>query len=287
MVEQITPITASAALSEFDALLRQTDPLAASHSPGIAEGRCFGIWRDKKLTTAIFLNPEYEGLAETACYICCHPERDAVFPMAEFRRWLQRIGQEQSHPNGFVLILSNRNEGLISHLSGKDYNLGFTLENYRIDQQFFSPAACSVTRRPFEAAHKYRYLSLWAHGFEALRRRIGLQPFLWASEYPEQALEEITPYIDKGSFHAYWLDDEPVGLAWHDKNYIANIVVTPARQNRGIGGQILGHLLPYIFTETGMDHAVLEVVGDNHAALRFYERYGFQKQSSLSLLWPI
>ncbi|GIX30774.1 MAG: ribosomal-protein-alanine acetyltransferase [Porticoccaceae bacterium] len=78
--------------------------------------------------------------------------------------------------------------------------------------------------------------------------------------------------------HQCWLAEEAGesmgAIVWRevcDEAELLNLVVAPARQGRGLGGRLLGHLLSAIGPERNL---FLEVRAGNLPALRLYRRFG-------------
>ena len=61
-----------------------------------------------------------------------------------------------------------------------------------------------------------------------------------------------------------------------DEGYISNVAVAPDARRRGIGDQLIRTLL-IRSAELGLSFVTLEVRSGNQAAIRLYEKHGFQK----------
>ena len=96
------------------------------------------------------------------------------------------------------------------------------------------------------------------------------------------SLESLTQEF-RDNPHAFYvvaeLEGKVVGYAglwWiFDEGHITNVAVRPEFRNRHIGEGILGVMIDFTAGE-GILHHTLEVRPSNEAAIRLYEKYGFQ-----------
>lgn len=103
----------------------------------------------------------------------------------------------------------------------------------------------------------------------------------------ETYVEDVNVYVDKLGKHAErfeaWSDRQLVGLlACYVNNtttreaFITMVCVLPDYSGRGIASELLKNTLQYCASQN-FDSVMLEVVNNNPAALKIYERKGFVK----------
>jgi diamine N-acetyltransferase len=86
----------------------------------------------------------------------------------------------------------------------------------------------------------------------------------------------------KAWFRAIYEGEEPAGFAmvWRDPDagefYLWRFMVDARFQGRGVGGRALELLIDEARAD-GVDEVKLSVVPGEHSALRFYERFGFER----------
>ena len=244
-------------------------------------GRALQITQDQQLLGAVLLDPDYEGMEELGCYINLpSPPSDPSDVNDLLEEISSHIGRHWPGRAFFLQVKLAPNIQISLEAAG--YELGFGFRQFRLDQEPTSSSAQTIEMRPFEEHYMPEYLSCWARGFEGLRRRIDLSPYLWALEYPQAARAEMDPFITSGQFRSYWQGNKLVGLAWHKEQFIENIVVHPDHQGQGIGTAIVEDLYRTRSAET----LFLDVVLENTDAIRFYEKCGFHPLNDSGLFWP-
>jgi GNAT superfamily N-acetyltransferase len=86
--------------------------------------------------------------------------------------------------------------------------------------------------------------------------------------------------VPTSAFAVLYVDQAPaaVGLAVAERGYVGlfNITTHPNMRNRGLGEQIVLHLLDWGKTQ-GATQSYLEVMIDNPSALRLYEKLGYHE----------
>lgn len=99
--------------------------------------------------------------------------------------------------------------------------------------------------------------------------------------WPKHAFEEIVEKEDADYFLAETKEQEIVGglvlFRILDEGDITNVAVKKAYQNQGIATALLRHALAY-GREKGLREFTLEVRVSNKAAIRAYEKVGFQSE---------
>lgn len=243
--------------------------------------RALQITQNHQLVGAVFLDPDYEGMEELGCYISLPHLPSGI---SRLEGLLEEITSHirRYWPDRKFFLQMELDPDIQISLEAAGYEMGFGFRQFKLDQNPTSSSAPDVEMRPFEEQHMSEYLSCWACGFEALRRRIDLKPYLWALEYSQTARAEMDPFITSGQFRSYWQGTLLVGLAWHKRNFIENIVVHPDHQGQGIGTAIMEDLYRTISGET----LFLDVVLENPDAIRFYEKCGFHALNDSGLFWP-
>jgi ribosomal protein S18 acetylase RimI-like enzyme len=100
----------------------------------------------------------------------------------------------------------------------------------------------------------------WNSALPTRPRRVGVR------EFREQTLDELVLVAVSGR--------EPVGFisVWKPSWFVHHLFVDPAFQGRNIGSRLLGHIAAL----AGEHEMGLKCQIENRAAIRFYERHGFQ-----------
>jgi len=104
----------------------------------------------------------------------------------------------------------------------------------------------------------------------------------FTDEYLDQARANVHQSPD--TLVEAYLGTEPIGLleldpekgAQDGAGHISFYYVTPDFRGRGLGVQFLGHAISF-YRARGRERLTLHVAETNKAAIRFYERFGFQK----------
>lgn len=98
-----------------------------------------------------------------------------------------------------------------------------------------------------------------------------------ASELHSSLIRSIRPDC---AFALLEIDDEPVacalGVLEHDLLGVFDVITAREQRGKGYADLLLRHLLLWGKTE-GAQHAYLQVIADNAAALRLYKRLGFRR----------
>jgi ribosomal protein S18 acetylase RimI-like enzyme len=98
-----------------------------------------------------------------------------------------------------------------------------------------------------------------------------------ASELHASLIRSIRPDC---AFALLELDDEPVacalGVLEHDLLGVFDVITAREQRGNGYADQLLRHLLLWGKAK-GAQHAYLQVIADNAAALKLYDRLGFRR----------
>lgn len=91
----------------------------------------------------------------------------------------------------------------------------------------------------------------------------------------EQFNRKLLALNESDQVHSFWLRNELVGVYIYQDNYITDIVVDPAFQNKGYGTFMLAHCINNMSSNKHIKNIRLRVVKSNTGAKRLYERNGF------------
>ncbi len=118
---------------------------------------------------------------------------------------------------------------------------------------------------------------------------------LWSDEGLEYEMESMEEFVrERFTCDNMWVMEDKNGdlLAFlHSTNYkdaissnmiceIYTIIIHPEHFGKGIGGELMEHQRK-IALEEGMDIMKLEVLSNNHRAIRFYNQKGFQERKKV------
>lgn len=87
----------------------------------------------------------------------------------------------------------------------------------------------------------------------------------------ENAMDDMLVWMDGGEVFGF-----VVMRTQDDQAEVLTIVVSPARQNMGLGAEILGAGEEYVAAR-GADIVFLDVAADTPAAIRLYQKAGYQR----------
>jgi ribosomal protein S18 acetylase RimI-like enzyme len=112
------------------------------------------------------------------------------------------------------------------------------------------------------------WLELFCHMRGGDTRHIGMM---------RKIISRIAP---ASAFAVLYVDQRPaaMGLAVSEREYVGlfDIITHPEMRNRGLGQQLILHLLQWGKTH-GATHSYLQVMTNNEPALRLYEKLGYQE----------
>lgn len=91
----------------------------------------------------------------------------------------------------------------------------------------------------------------------------------------EQFNKRLIALNESDQVHSFWLRNELAGVYIYQDNYITDIVVDPAFQNKGYGTFMLSHCIHNMSIYKQIKNIKLRVVKSNTAAKRLYQRNGF------------
>lgn len=168
--------------------------------------------------------------------------------------------------NNLKIISLVRKLGFVSDMEG--YHLEYNAK------EIPSINICDLTDKGFDNSMLKEFVDLFDSSYYQINIDNGWKENNYAMD--EELFKRKLNYLDKlNQVRSFWINNELVGAYIFEQNYITDIVVKPAVQNKGYGSYILSHCIRNMSTDKSIKSIRLRIAKSNVGAKKLYERNDF------------